>query len=200
MAATAVRASVFTGQRYHIRRKLLALVSQFYIEDESGTLVGYCKKKPFKLKEDVRLYTSEGMNEELLSMKARSILDFTVAYDVVDSSTGENLGVLKRKGWKSLIKDEWVIMNAMEQEIGYVKEDSMLMALLRRYVTNLIPQKYVFEIGSHQVGTAKQNFNFFAPKFDVDFSEDSMNLLDRRLGIAAALLLMSVEGRQSENA
>lgn len=200
MAATAVRAAAFTSQRYHIRRKFLALVNQFYVENEQGQLVGYCRQKPFKLKEDVRLFTDENRTTELLSMQARSILDFNVAYDVVDSVTGEKVGALKRKGWKSLFKDEWIIMNAMDQEIGFVKEDSALLATLRRYVINLIPQKYVFEIGTHEVGTAKQNFNFFAPKLNVDFSSDPANLLDRRLGLAAALLLMSIEGRQSENA
>ncbi len=200
MAATAYRAAAFTSQRYYIRRKLLALVNQFYVENEQGQLVGYCRQKPFKLKEDVRLFTDENRTTELLSMQARSILDFNIAYDVVDSITGEKVGALKRKGWKSLFKDEWIIMNGLDQEIGSVKEDSALMATLRRYVTNLIPQSYVFEVGNHQVGTAKQNFNLFAPKLNVDFSSDQANLLDRRLGLAAALLLMSIEGRQSENA
>lgn len=197
MATTAVQSSAFAGTRYRIRQKLLTLVARkFYVEDESGGVVAFCKQKAFKLKEDIRLYTSEDMTTELLSIQARSIIDFSVAFDVVDSATGERVGALKRKGWKSILKDEWILMDAADQEIGKIKEDSALLATVRRFVTNLIPQKYAFVFGTHEIGMAKQNFNFFAPKLDLDFSADPMKMLDRRLGIAAGLLLMAVEGRQ----
>ncbi len=197
MATTAVRSSVFSGNVYRIRQKLLTLVAKkFYVEDGSGAVIGFCKQKAFKLKEDIRLYTDESMTSELLSIQARSIIDFSVAFDVVDSATGEKVGALKRKGWKSILKDEWILMDTMDQEIGRIKEDSALLATIRRFVTNLIPQKYAFSFGAHEVGTAKQNFNFFAPKLTLDFASDPMKMLDRRLAIAAALLLMAIEGRQ----
>ncbi len=200
MATTAVRSSVFSGNVYRIRQKILTLVAQkFYVEDGSGAVIGFCKQKAFKLKEDIRLYTDESMTSELLSIQARSIIDFSVAFDVVDSVTGEKVGALKRKGWKSILKDEWILMDTMDQEIGRIKEDSALLATIRRLVTNLIPQKYVFTLGVHEIGTAKQNFNLFAPKLTLDFTADAMKLLDRRLAIAAALLLMAIEGRQQSN-
>lgn len=201
MASTAVRSSVFSGNIFRVRQKLLTLVAKkFYVEDSSGAVIAFCKQKAFKLKEDIRLYTDESETSELLNIKARAIIDFSAAYDVVDSVTGEKIGALKRKGWKSLLKDEWILMDTMDQEIGFVKEDSILMASIRRYLTNLIPQSYVFEFRNHEVGTAKQNFNFFAPKLTLDFSADPAKILDRRLALAAALLLMAIEGRQSENA
>jgi len=43
----------------------------------------------------------------------------------------------------------------------------------------------------------KQNFNPFVLKLNLDFSRDTNFLLDRRLGVAAGLLLASIEGRQS---
>ena len=188
----------FEHTTYLVRRKILKLFgAAFHIYDPQGNVVFYSKLKAFKLKEDIRIYTGEDMREEVLVIKARKILDFSSAYDVVDPTTNEKVGVLKRKGFKSILKDEWIIMDANDQDIGLIKEDSTALALLRRFLTgSLIPQKYYGEIDHNPVCTFKQNFNPFVVKINLDFSPDTNNLLDRRLGIAAAVLLCAIEGKQ----
>jgi uncharacterized protein YxjI len=187
----------FSHQKYLVRRKILKLFgAAFHIYDPDGNVAFYSKMKAFKLKEDIRIYTGEDMQEEVLTIKARSILDFSAAYDVVDPTTNEKVGVLKRKGLKSILKDEWIFMDADDRDIGLIKEDSMFLAMFRRFLTSLIPQTYNGFIGDTQVCTFKQNFNPFVIKITLDFSRDTQNLLDRRLGIAAAVLLCAVEGKQ----
>ena len=73
---------------------------------------------------------------------------------------------------KSILKDEWIIMDAEDQEKGLIKEDSALLAVVRRFLTNLIPQKYYGELQGEQVCAFKQNFNPFVMKIDLDFSMD----------------------------
>jgi hypothetical protein len=153
--------------------------------------------KAFKLKEDIRLYKDESMSQEILNIKARNAIDFAAAYDISDSSTNEHVGVLKRKGIKSILKDEWKIMDTSDQEIGLIKEDSLLLAMIRRFLSNLVPQTYCCTIGGETVCIFKQHFNPFVLKLDIDFSPDTKRLLDLRLGIAAAVLLCAIEGRQS---
>jgi hypothetical protein len=97
-----------------------------------------------------------------------------------------------------VLRKEWLIMDALDQEIGRIQEDSMMLALVRRFVMALIPQSYTFEIAGQPVGTAEQNWNLFAPKMRVDFSGDPGKRLDRRLAVAAVVLLMAVEGRQRQ--
>lgn len=190
-------ANGFTHSEYLIRRKVLKIFGgAFHIYDASGGLAFYSEMKAFKLKEDIRLYTGEDMNSEVLTIKARQAIDFSAEYDVVDPTTREKVGVLKRKGFKSMFKDEWIVMNNTEQEIGFIKEDSALLALVRRLLTDLVPQKYNGEINGKHVFTFKQHFNPFIQKISLDFSPDTNRLLDRRLGIAAAVLLCAVEGRQ----
>jgi hypothetical protein len=41
-----------------------------------------------------------------------------------------------------------------------------------------------------------RNFNPFVSKVNLDYSMDTQGLLDRRLGIAAAVLLLAIEGKQ----
>lgn len=182
---------------YLVRKKVLQLLGgAFEIFDPQGNVILYSKMKAFKLREDIRLYTGSDMQTELLTIKARQILDFSASYDVVDSVTGERVGALRRKGLKSMFKDEWVILNGRENEIGLIQEESAFLALLRRFVTNLIPQTYNVQVGGAPVAMFKQNFNPFVTKLSLDFSTDTERRLDRRLGLAAAILLCAIEGKE----
>lgn len=157
----------------------------------------FSQLKAFKLKEDIRLYSDESMTEELLTISARSMVDFSATYDVKDPSTGEHVGSLRRKGFKSILKDEWIIMSPNEVEIGRIKEESSVLALLRRFLSNLIPQQYNVLMNGSTVTTFKQNFNPFVTKMNVDFSADPSHVLDRRLGLAASVLLCAIDGKQN---
>ncbi|MBE0664214.1 MAG: hypothetical protein E4H23_08195 [Chrysiogenales bacterium] len=190
--------TIFQHNQYLVRRKVFTIAgAKFHVFDPAGNLVFFSKMKAFKLREDIRLYHDESMNRELLLIKARQIIDFSAAYDVFDAATREKVGVFKRKGLKSILRDEWFIMDAGDHEIGVIREDSLLKSLLRRFLTNLIPQTYHAEIQGTTVCIYKQNFNPFVLKLNVDFSMDTRSLFDRRLGIAGAILLGAIEGRQN---
>ncbi|WP_251038179.1 hypothetical protein [Paenibacillus albidus] len=169
--------------------------AKIHIYDNSENLVLYSQMKAFRLKEDIALYTDEHMHKELLRIKARSVIDFGATYDVHDSETGEHVGALRRKGLKSILKDEWLILDRNDEEIGRITEDSTAMALLRRFI-NIIPQKYRVEIGGSAIAGFNQNFNPLVTKILADFTEDPKHRLDRRLGLAAGVLLCAVEGKQ----
>jgi len=190
-------ASVFTHPTYTVRRKIFKLLgAAFHIYDPQGNVAFYSKQKAFKLKEDIRVYTSEDMLTEVLTIKAKNIIDFSAAYDIFDPTTQTKVGVLKRKGMKSILKDEWIIMDANENQIGLIQEDSMMLALIRRFLADLVPQTFDGTINGQRVCHFKQNFNPFVTKITLDFSMDMDSLLDRRLGIAAAILLCAIEGKQ----
>ncbi len=60
--------------------KLLALASQIYIRDGGGNLIGYCKQKMFKLKEDINIFADEGQTHLLYNIKADRVIDFSAKY------------------------------------------------------------------------------------------------------------------------
>jgi len=191
----------FQYPTYLIRRKFFQIFgAAFHIYGPNGELVFYSKQKAFKLKEDIRLYADESATEEVLTIKARSWLDFAAAYDVVDAQTGEKVGGLKRRGFKSMVRDEWTFMDADDNDIGLIQEDSAVMALVRRFVPygHFIPQKYVGTVQDQPVCEFRQHFNPIIQKITLDFSIDTGNLLDRRIGLAAAILLSAIEQRQGE--
>ena len=189
--------AIYDHTNYLVRKKVLKLFGEtFHVFDPSGNVIFYAKQKAFKLKEDIRLYTGEDMRTELLTVKARQAIDLSATYDVIDATSGEKVGALRRKGLKSILKDEWLFLGPDDNEIGLIKEDNAALALLRRFLTSLIPQQLYAEIGGREVCVFKQNFNPFVTKINVDFSHNTDGLLDRRLGIAAAVLLCAIEGKQ----
>jgi len=99
----------------------------------------------------------------------------------------QKVGVLRRKGLRSMLRDEWEVL-----------EDSIGLAMLRRlFIGSLLPQNYDITVGESRVADLKQRFNLYRYEMDLDFTMDAGRLLDRRLGIAAAILLATVEGKES---
>jgi uncharacterized protein YxjI len=190
--------SAFTHNNYLLRRQVFALAGKFRVFDPSENLVLFSEQKMFRLREDIRVYSDESKSQEILTIKARQIVDFSAAYDVMDSTTGEKVGVLRRKGWRSMFRDEWEVLDANDQPRGMLFEDSMQLALLRRFLLgSLLPQNYDLTLGETRVADLRQRFNLFRYELDLDFSMDPTRQLDRRLGIAAGILLATVEGKQS---
>jgi hypothetical protein len=189
--------TAFHYNRYYLRRQILALTGKVRIYTPEGQLVLYCQQKMFKLKEDIRAYSDESRSQEVLFIQARSVLDFSAAYDVIEPVSGNKIGVLRRKGWRSLMRDQWEVLGPEDQPLGVLFEDNPNRALLRRLVVGrLLPQDYDILIGDQRVADLRQRFNLFRFEMDLDFGMDTGQLLDRRLGIAAALLLATIEGRQ----
>ncbi|PTL79580.1 hypothetical protein [Vitiosangium sp. GDMCC 1.1324] len=187
----------FGQSRYMIRRKFFKIFGgAFHIYDDAGNVAFYSKMKAFKLKEDLRVFTGEDMTQEVLSIKARNILDISATYDVTDTASGQKVGALRRKGLKSILRDEWLILDVNDREVGTIQEDSMVLAIVRRFLTNLVPQTFQGAVGGAPVFTFRQHFNPFIQKISLDYSADTSSKLDRRLGIAAAILLCAIEGRQ----
>ena len=190
----------FASPTFLIRKELLSLIgAKFWIYDHEQRQVFFTKMKGFKLKEDLRLYEDESMARELLTITTEQVIDFSAGYQVYDPVAGETVGHLKRKGFASLMRDEWEIQDAQQSPIGQIIEDSTALALVRRFIdlaALVLPQKFHVEMGGRTIATMQQNFNPFIRKLYVDFSEDTEQTLDPRLGIGAAVLLAAIEGRE----
>ena len=189
---------IFQFPNYLIKRQAIALTGKFRFYDPMGNLVMFSEQKMFRLREDIRVYSDESKSQEVLSIKARQIIDFSAAYDVVDAGLNQKVGALRRKGLRSILRDEWEVLDANDNPIGKLFEDSISLALLRRLLLgSLLPQNYDITVGEARVADLKQRFNLFRYELDLDFTMDAGHLLDRRLGIAAGILLAAVEGKQS---
>lgn len=185
------------GERYVARKAIFAFLGQrFHVYDAQGRLSFFVQQRAFRLKEALTVYADEGKQRPLLQIKARNIIDFSATYDV-STPDGERIGALQRQGVKSIMRDEWHILDSRDQVVGQIVEDSLAMALLRRFMSNLIPQGFTVTMHGREVASFQQRFNPFVAKYDLDFGMDQEGVLDRRLGIAAVIMLLAIEGRQA---
>lgn len=189
--------TAFQYNQYLLKRQVFALTGKLRFYNPQEQVVLFSEQKMFKLREDIRLYADEQKSQEVLAIKARQIIDFSAAYDVVDSGSGQKVGALRRKGLKSILRDEWEVLDVNDQVIGKLFEDNMTRAMLRRLLLGAwLPQDYDLTLDEQRVADLKQRFNLFRYEMDIDFSMDSARRLDRRLGLAAAVLIAIIEGRQ----
>lgn len=185
------------GERYMARKAIFKFLgAEFRIFDAQENLCFFVKQKAFKLKEAITVYRDEKKTMPVMEIKARSIMDISATYDVTDVATGEKVGAMQRQGLKSIIRDEWHILDVNDQKVGEVIEDSMALALVRRFLSNLIPQSFTVTFNGQHAATFNQNFNPFVAKYDIDLSKAASVGLDKRMAFAAVVLLLAIEGKQ----
>jgi len=86
-------------------------------------------------------------------------------------------------------------MDRHDHEIGIIKESSTALALMRRVVSDLIPESLSLEMNDNKVCSFEFEFNPFVTKLSIDLFHDLHGRLDRRMAIAAGILLCAIEGR-----
>lgn len=193
--------SAAPGEKYTLRRKFFKVFgAAFHIYGGEGEVVAYCKQKAFKLREDIRLYTGEDMQEELLAMRAGRILDWNSSYRI-ELPGGQSIGSLRRKGVMStLVRDEWTIFDEAGERIGVLREaGGSVLTLARRHVENVsmfFPQRFeVLDAAGATVATFRQHFNPVVYRLGISILRDDERI-DELMVLAAACLVGAIEGRQ----
>jgi len=186
--------------------KITSFSNDFTATDATGNVVAYVKQKMFKLKEDIAIYSDDTKSETNYQIKADRWIDFSAAYSITDKNNNE-IGKIARKGWRSMWKAEYELIDQNEQiqfhireENGWVKVmDSLLgeipfLGLLTGYFFN--PSYAVLNTSDEIVARLKKEPSFFGRKFEVsklsEFDNDDgerimlglmmMILLERRRG------------------
>ena len=170
-------------------------------ETPAGPPVAFVRQRKLAVREDIRFYADEGETRELFRIAARTWLDTGGSkYDVV-AADGERLGVLHHT-FKSIIRTTWSVEDANEQELAVAQERSLVGAILRRAVDfvpdygALIPIPYNFDLlaGGAVIGRMDRKFQF-RDRYVLDLSGDTERRLDRRVAIALAVGLDTLQNR-----
>ena len=170
-------------------------------ETPAGPPVAYVRQKKLAVKEDIRFYADEAETRELFRLKARSLLDFGGSrYDVIEDET--RIGVLSHRFKESLLRSTWHVAGPDEEEVALARERSTTGAIARRvvdfvpYVGEFIPIPYNFEVlvGGQVVGALDRKFKV-RDQYVLDLAGDRDRKIDRRLGIALAIGLDTLQNR-----
>jgi uncharacterized protein YxjI len=171
-------------------------------ETPAGPPIAYVRQRKLKIKEEIRFFADDAETQELFQIKARTWLDTGGSkYDVIDAHDG-NLGVLEHVFGKSLFRSTWRISTPEGEEIAIAQERSQVLALLRRVIDfvpdygGLIPIPYNFDIlaGDRVIGKMDRKFQL-RDRYVLDLSGDADKKLDRRLAIALAIGLDTLQNR-----
>ncbi|MBA3842436.1 MAG: hypothetical protein H0X39_07415 [Actinobacteria bacterium] len=167
-----------------------------------GGPVAYVRQRKLAIKEHIRFFADEAETQEIFHIKARSWLDTGGSrYDVEDVQ-GQRIGVLEHAFAKSLLRSTWRVSGPAEEEVAIAQERSQAMAILRRVIDfvpdygGLIPIPYNFDIlaGDAVIGKMDRKFKL-RDQYVLDLSGDPDKRLDRRLAIALAIGLDTLQNR-----
>ena len=90
--------------------KILALASQATVTDATGKTVIYTKQKMFKFREHVEIFTDKSRATLLANINASKVIDWSARYNSTDAS-GQPIGSVGRKGWRSIWKAHYETFN-----------------------------------------------------------------------------------------
>ena len=176
------------------------LSNDFTARDADSRTVAFVKQKLFKLKEDISIYADESKAELLFNIKADRWIDFSAAYSITHAD-GKELGKIARKGWRSLWKAKYLLIDqhqkeqfTIEEENGWVKVwDNLLgeipiIGLLTGYFFN--PSYAVMNLDVEKVAILTKQASFFGRKFEITKLSYMDNDDDERVMVGLMMMVL----------
>ena len=174
-------------------------------DGKEGEQIAFVEQKRFKFKEDIRFYTDETKQVELLRIKARQRFDPAARYDITGPG-GEKIGEIQKVFGRSLLRSTYRLFDASGVETCEAKERSLAVALLRRavgfvpYIGNYadwlpIPYHFVFMRGDKLLVNHTRQAWKLTDHYTIDCTPDAERTLDRRLVLAAAVGMDALQAR-----
>jgi hypothetical protein len=179
---------------YRIRKKVVAIANQYWIEDSQQRVLGYSRQKMIRIKENIPVFLDDSMRQEIFRIQQDQVVDAWGTFSVVDSSTGGLIGKIRREALSSAYyKDKYVLIDHMGNNVGSLSERAGR-GLARKYMPGggLVPEKIVMEFFGQEVGEIKQQFKVIGDIWEADCTRIPPQF-DRRTLIAAMLLMGMIE-------
>jgi uncharacterized protein YxjI len=197
----------FAHDRFLVDQLIRPMINLYQVtplaagETPAGGPIAYVRQKRMAIKEDIRFFADENESQELFRIKARSMFDIGGArYDVTEPA-GAPIGVLEHVFRKSLFRSTWKVTDADGGEVMTAQERSLPMAIARRIVDFVpygewLPIPYNFDLAMEDqvIGHLNRKFQL-RDRYVLDLSGDHDRRLDRRLGIALAIGLDTLQNR-----
>tara|TARA_R110000868_G_scaffold109560_1_gene297752 strand:- start:11718 stop:12314 length:597 start_codon:yes stop_codon:yes gene_type:complete len=181
--------------------QISTFTNDFTATDTSGKTVAYVKQKLFKLKEDISIFENESKHKLNFKIKADQWIDFSAAYSFTDAENKE-LGKVARKGWTSLWKANYELIDQHKQLQYHIREENAwvkvldgilgqvpILNIFTGYLFN--PSYIVTNLKGDTIARLKKEASFFGRKFEVSKltdieADDEQRIL---LGLMMMILL-----------
>ena len=196
--------------RFILRQRFRPVVNQYEFslpgaDGSPGEPICFVEQKRFTFKEDIRFYTDDSKQHELMRIKARQRFDPRARYDVT-AADGTKIGEIQKVFGASLLRSTYTLFDAEGNEVARATEKSLPVALARRavgmvpYVESVadwlpIPYHFEFRRGDAVLGTHTRQAFKLRDTYTIDMSGDPERTLDRRLVLATAVGMDALQAR-----
>ncbi len=204
-----VRAAIDDSDRFLIQQVFRPIGNEYRIsvpapgsKDEGEPLL-FVKQKKLSLKEDIRFRLDPERDDHLFMIKSKTVFEFAGRHDVLDDA-GTVIGTLEKSFAKSLLRSHWVVRDAAGQELFSAEEQSLVIALVRRFagyvpvagslLLEYIPFNFTFARGGAEAGRYSRVIGSFRDKYVLEPGE-ALEGVDRRLVLAFAVALDALQDR-----
>ena len=184
--------------------KLVFNISSFHNDfnacDANGRTVAYVKQKLFKLKEDISVFTDESQATLNYRIKADRWIDFSAAYSITNQE-GAELGKVARKGWRSIWKAEYFLIDQNERPQYKIQEENggikvldgllseiPILGLLTGYFFN--PSYIVTNNDLQPVARLKKEASFWGRKFEITKLAETVHEDDERMLLGLMMMVL----------
>ncbi|MEP1487193.1 MAG: hypothetical protein ABJL44_05605 [Algibacter sp.] len=179
--------------------------NDFVAKDALGIPLAYVKQKMFKLKEDILIYDNENKSQLNYRIKADKWIDFSAAYSISDKNNKE-IGKVARKGWKSIWKTEYELIDQHQKLQYHIREDNAwvkvfdgilgqipVLGALTGYFFN--PSYSVLDLNNNPIVRLKKEASFFGRKFQITKLDD-IDTDDEERIILGLMMMILLERRK----
>ncbi len=178
------------------------LSNDFTAKDVDGTTIAYVKQKMFKLKEAIDVFDNEQKKLVNYRIKSDKWIDFSAAYSFTNA-TGTEIGKIARKGWASIWKAQYDLIDQHQQLQYKVSEENAWVKVLDHFLGRIpilsIFTGYLFN-PSYIVTTAKGEIvarlkkepSFFGRKFEISKLQD-IDIDDQERIILGLMMMILLE-------
>jgi hypothetical protein len=170
--------------------KIATIGTRVRVTDAAGREIGYVRKKKFRLKEDVTVYTGEDQKAARYRIKADRVIDFGASYGI-QRPDGSPVGAVKRRGMRSMWKSSYALADATGAEVGLIHEENPWVKVLDGLMESVpggdlmgglfFNPAYLVELRGEPVLRVKKQRSVFESSFRIeklgDFSEAEEDLL-----------------------
>ncbi|MGC1472555.1 MAG: hypothetical protein WA775_08185 [Psychroserpens sp.] len=181
------------------------LSNDFTATDATGKTVAYVKQKLFKLKEDISFYDSKAKTNLVYRIRADQWIDFSAAYSMTNAQ-GNEIGKIARKGWASIWKAHYELIDQHQQLQYHIREDNAWVKVFDSMLGNIPilggftgyvfnPSYSVTDLKGQVICQLKKEASFFGRKFTLSKLKPIENDDDERI-ILGFMMMVLLERRR----
>ena len=189
----------------HLKFHISTLANDFSIKDNNGKNIAYVRQKMLQLKEKIEVFEDTSKSNKMYTIQTDQWLDFSATYGFKDQNN-EAIGKISRKGWSSIWRARYHIINKENQDSLIISEgnawvkvmDSFfgeipILGILTGYFFN--PSYNISNTNGQIVAVLKKQPSFWGRKFILNKLEE-LDINEEEILLLGCMMMILLERRR----